>query len=121
MESTQNPSIKTRGELLVTLHNKHLAEVTRCRVDLKLFEQMKDTDVLQVVPVPVPVAGGGQTLRKITVSQQKQATKKRFQDNIVLLGVMEELLAEEGVKVPDNAKAYQIGVENQDIKSQSDK
>src|SRR3990167_8102788 len=97
----------TRREFLVQFHNAHLRQFIADVINLKTFETANDSEVFAIVPVQVP--GSNQvTQRKVTIKEQKVIVTNQLKQQQMLLSTMEMLLSEEGVEIPEDAKAKNI-------------
>lgn len=96
----------TRKEVLIQYHNAHLRKLIAEVINLGAFNKSNENEIFAAVPVNGP---SGQVIRKITIKEQKVATIKEIAQQSLLIGVMKELLEQEGEEVPAESDGKQYG------------
>ena len=92
--------LTTRAKALKMYHNGQLKKLMALNINLKMFEGMKDEDVVAEAPIQgMPNVQGSTTMRKITVKQQKEKESNAKGQLLRLIRTVEDLLKEEGVEV----------------------
>jgi len=100
---TKEVKLVTRADILKIYHNGQIKQLMALNINLKMFEGMKDEEVVAEAPIQgMPTVKGSTTMRKITVKQQREKESGAKDRLLRLIKTVEGLLEIEGVDVtPD--------------------
>ena len=117
MIEKEDTQLLSRGELLKRYHNKHLNTLVAHSINLNLFANLDENEIVANVPVEVP--GQEQpTMRQIKVKDHRKMTIQQYNHTYALLKSIEGELEKEGIEVPENVKAPGLAADLDDAKSE---
>lgn len=102
---TKEIEMVSRAKILKVYHNKNMNTLMALNIDLRMFEGMKDDEVVAVEQTEGVQVQGYQTMKKITVKQQREKYLKLKETIKRGLAATEELLIEEGIELDPKVRA----------------